>query len=239
MQVGSCTVFSAQPTVSPRLLLPVAKPLVPPSVGLEAAFADYDRHAARERGDSARDRAADRGGSQDDPPDHARQIPPGWPPARAGSRSGKIPHPGHRLRSRQTPSACEMHREWIEEQVELGRNAQSIYQDLVERFGLTPPLQLGQALRARAQGARTGALRRARVPAGRRSAGRFWPGRPDTDRERQIPPAVSVRDDVEVLRQELSQGGVESRSRRAGRVCTRKRSGHSAVRSPNTSCSTT
>jgi transposase len=32
-------------------------------------------------------------------------------------------------------SACEIHREWIEQQVQLGRNAQSIYQDLVERSG--------------------------------------------------------------------------------------------------------
>jgi transposase len=36
-----------------------------------------------------------------------------------------------------TPSACESHREWIESQVLLGRNAVSIYQDLVERFGFT------------------------------------------------------------------------------------------------------
>jgi transposase/5S rRNA maturation endonuclease (ribonuclease M5) len=34
-------------------------------------------------------------------------------------------------------SACESHREWIEEQVRLGRNAMSIYQDLEERFGFT------------------------------------------------------------------------------------------------------
>lgn len=32
-------------------------------------------------------------------------------------------------------SACEPHREWIEAQVALGRNAQAIYQDLVERHG--------------------------------------------------------------------------------------------------------
>ncbi len=32
-------------------------------------------------------------------------------------------------------SACEIHREWIEQQVALGRNAQSIYQDLVEQHG--------------------------------------------------------------------------------------------------------
>jgi transposase len=34
-----------------------------------------------------------------------------------------------------TPSACEIHREWIEGQVTLGRNAMSIYQDLTEQFG--------------------------------------------------------------------------------------------------------
>ena len=34
-------------------------------------------------------------------------------------------------------SACEPHREWIEDQVRLGRNAVSIYQDLVELFGFT------------------------------------------------------------------------------------------------------
>ena len=36
-----------------------------------------------------------------------------------------------------TPSACEIHRQWIEAQVQLGRNAMSIYQDLVERHGFT------------------------------------------------------------------------------------------------------
>ena len=34
-------------------------------------------------------------------------------------------------------SACEPHREWIAEQLRLGRNAMAIYQDLVERFGFT------------------------------------------------------------------------------------------------------
>jgi hypothetical protein len=33
--------------------------------------------------------------------------------------------------------ACEIHREWIEAQVLLGRNAMSIYQDLVEQHGFT------------------------------------------------------------------------------------------------------
>lgn len=32
-------------------------------------------------------------------------------------------------------SACEAHRPWIEAQVQLGRNAVSIYQDLVEQHG--------------------------------------------------------------------------------------------------------
>ncbi len=38
---------------------------------------------------------------------------------------------------RHARSACEPHREWIEQQVRLGRNATAIYQDLVERFGFT------------------------------------------------------------------------------------------------------
>ncbi len=36
-----------------------------------------------------------------------------------------------------TPSACEPHRAWIESQLGLGRNAQSLYQDLVEQQGFT------------------------------------------------------------------------------------------------------
>ena len=39
--------------------------------------------------------------------------------------------------SRPARSACEDHREWIEEQLQLGRNAMAIYQDLVELFGFT------------------------------------------------------------------------------------------------------
>jgi transposase len=50
--------------------------------------------------------------------DSADQIPPPRPSA-----------------PKQARSACEAHREWIKEQVQLGRNAQSIYQDLVERHG--------------------------------------------------------------------------------------------------------
>jgi transposase len=52
------------------------------------------------------------------------QIPPPRPPALGeGAEPGK------------TVSACEPHRSWIEAQVQLGRNAVSVYQDLVEREG--------------------------------------------------------------------------------------------------------
>jgi transposase len=54
------------------------------------------------------------------------QIPPGWPPGNNGSTS-KIPQ--------QASSACGPYRDWIEAQVRLGRNAVSIYQDLVEQQG--------------------------------------------------------------------------------------------------------
>ena len=48
------------------------------------------------------------------------ENPPPWPPA---------------LVPKQAASACRVHGEWIESQVALGRNAVSIYQDLVERHG--------------------------------------------------------------------------------------------------------
>lgn len=50
------------------------------------------------------------------------QIPPPRPPA---------------FDSKLVRSACEEHRAWIEAQVALGRNAQSIFQDLVELHGFT------------------------------------------------------------------------------------------------------
>ena len=53
------------------------------------------------------------------------QTPPPRPPALAGAAT------------RLTPSACEPQRAWIEAQVSLGRNAVSIYQDLVETYGFT------------------------------------------------------------------------------------------------------
>lgn len=53
------------------------------------------------------------------------QNPPPWPPGRGENL------PKH------VRSVCEVHRDWIEEQLRLGRNAMAIYQDLVERFGFT------------------------------------------------------------------------------------------------------
>jgi transposase len=59
---------------------------------------------------------------------------PGVATGSAGS-IGQIPPPRPPAPTSPTPSACEPHRAFIEEQVHLGRNAQSIYQDLVECFG--------------------------------------------------------------------------------------------------------
>lgn len=53
------------------------------------------------------------------------QNPPPRPPVPEGGQ------PSH------ARSACEGHREWIEEQLRLGRNAMAIYQDLVELYGFT------------------------------------------------------------------------------------------------------
>ncbi len=54
------------------------------------------------------------------------QIPPPRPPAPPGAWP---PLPAH------ARSACEPHRDWIEAQVRLGRNATAIYQELVDHFG--------------------------------------------------------------------------------------------------------
>ncbi len=60
------------------------------------------------------------------------QIPPPWPPAPAALADTAIDAcPAH------ARSACEAYRVWIEEQVRLKRNAQAIYQDLVDRFGFS------------------------------------------------------------------------------------------------------
>jgi len=61
------------------------------------------------------------------------QIPPPRPPAFEGM--------GATVTGSQARSACEPHRAWIEEQLRLKRNAQAIYQDLVDRFGFPSSYQ--------------------------------------------------------------------------------------------------
>ncbi len=63
-------------------------------------------------------------GSEVDP----GQTPPPRPPAPEGGGVGV---------AGTTVSACAPHRAWIESQLKLGRNAQSLYQDLVELHGFT------------------------------------------------------------------------------------------------------
>lgn len=58
----------------------------------------------------------------------ASQIPPPRPPA---PTTALLPLPAL------ARSACEPHREWIEAQVRLGRNATAIYQDLIDHHGFT------------------------------------------------------------------------------------------------------
>ena len=83
-------------------------------------------------------------------PEPAAQTPPPWPPASApvaatdpAGRVSTASAPG-RTEGAAPPvpgspssceSACAPHREWIEAQVQLGRNAMAIYQDLVELYG--------------------------------------------------------------------------------------------------------
>lgn len=57
------------------------------------------------------------------------QTPPPRPPAIAAEIS--------RVAPKLARSACEPHREWIEAQVRLGRNAMAIYQELVDQRGFT------------------------------------------------------------------------------------------------------
>ena len=60
------------------------------------------------------------------------QTPPPWPPAPAAVTDTALDAcPAH------VRSACDGYRAWIEEQVRLKRNAQAIYQDLVDCFGFS------------------------------------------------------------------------------------------------------
>ena len=62
------------------------------------------------------------------------QTPPPWPPGWEGADRPETKPAGGPTAA---VSACEAHRKWIESQVRLGRNAVSIYQELVEEHGFT------------------------------------------------------------------------------------------------------
>ena len=66
-----------------------------------------------------------------------RGVSPYGPEAGLAGESIQNPPPRPPALPKQARSACEPHQQWIEEQVRLGRNATSIYQDLVERFAFT------------------------------------------------------------------------------------------------------
>ena len=108
---------------------------------------------------------------------YARAVNPSGVATGVEADEAQTPPPRPPALSAVARSAGECHRDWIAQQVALGRNAQSIYQDLVERFAFTPPLQLGQALRPEVKGARARTLRCPRLLARRGGAGRLGSGR--------------------------------------------------------------
>lgn len=63
-----------------------------------------------------------------------RQTPPPRPPAPA-ERDIATDATVASTSTRSTPSACEPHRAWLETQVHLGRNAMSLYLELVDEHG--------------------------------------------------------------------------------------------------------
>ncbi len=72
----------------------------------------------------------------------SQSVPPRPPAPACGSSTAPASRcDGGESEAKKIPqhasSACEPHREWIESQVGLGRNAQAIYQDLVEQFAFT------------------------------------------------------------------------------------------------------
>lgn len=149
----------------------------------------------------------------------AGQIPPPRPPAAA------------------TPSACEAHRAWIAAQVGLGRNAVSIYQDLVERHGFghayNSVKRFVAALKRRAP-ERFDVLE---FPPGEEAQVDYGQGAPTSYRNGKY-----KRPYLFVMTLKFS-GRASARwsgrpARRLGRGCTRKRSGRWAA-ARATWCSTT
>ena len=72
------------------------------------------------------------------PPANSPGVATGSEPEKTAISSVETPPPRPPARPpAEARSACEVHRDWIEAQVQLGRNAISIYQDLVEQHGFT------------------------------------------------------------------------------------------------------
>ncbi len=67
------------------------------------------------------------------------EMPPPWPPGNDGIMASALVQPVVPIRvvTGLATSACEPHRAWIESQVALGRNAVSVFQDLVDQHGFT------------------------------------------------------------------------------------------------------
>lgn len=71
------------------------------------------------------------------PPVNSPGVATGSDPGKNTISGVEIPPRPPARSPQEARSACEVHREWIEVQVQLGRNAISIYQDLVETHGFT------------------------------------------------------------------------------------------------------
>jgi transposase len=71
------------------------------------------------------------------PPSNSSGVATGSDPGKTAISEVETPPRPPARSPKEARSACEAHREWIEAQVQLGRNAVSIYQDLVEAHGFT------------------------------------------------------------------------------------------------------
>jgi hypothetical protein len=91
------------------------------------------RYARAAVADAATTEAANAPTVATGPATRAGEMPPPRPPdSDALAAAALVPH---RVLRGPATSACEPHRAWIEAQVALGRNAVSVFQDLVERHG--------------------------------------------------------------------------------------------------------
>jgi transposase/5S rRNA maturation endonuclease (ribonuclease M5) len=69
--------------------------------------------------------------------DHSKSPTPSGVATGSGQNPPPRPPGSEHKPPKHARSACEDHKDWIKQQVRLGRNAMAIYQDLEERFGFT------------------------------------------------------------------------------------------------------